>query len=285
VTHAFFKALLFLGAGSVIHGLGGEQDLRRMGGLRARMPVTFWTMALATLAIAGIPPLAGFFSKDEILWGAFAGPHAAPVLGVVGFAVALLTAVYMGRLVCLAFLGKSRASAEVQHHVHESPPVMTVPLIVLAVLTAVGGFLPVPALLEAAGIGHGHGAHAPLAFMVLAAAVAIAGLGFAGLAWVARPELPAAVAARLGALARLVADRFRVDELYQAAVVRPIFAAADVAAVRVDPGVIDGAVNGAGVLVAATSGLWRRLQTGNVQHYALSFLVGALALLGWYATR
>jgi NADH-quinone oxidoreductase subunit L len=287
VTHAFFKALLFLGAGSVIHGLGGEQDMERMGGLRARMPVTFWTMAIATVAIAGLPPLSGFYSKDEILWGAFAGPHAAPVLGVLGFAVAGLTAFYMGRLVCLTFLGASRAAPEVAHHAHESPPVMTGPLAALAVLAVVGGFLPVPGWLEAAGFGgaHGHATHAPLGFMALATAVAAAGLAVAWLLYVRWPGLPALLAWRLGGAYALVRDKFRVDEVYAALVVRPLFAVADFGARRFDPGVVDGAVNGAGVLVAATSGLWRRLQTGNVQHYALSFLVGALVLLAWVASR
>src|SRR5206468_12470017 len=132
VTHAFFKALLFLGAGSVIHGLGGEQDMRRMGALRTRLPVTFWTMTAAALAIAGVPPLSGFFSKDEILYSAFAGANARPILGVVGLVAAALTAYYTGRLVCLTFLGESRVSPEAAHHLHESPPVMTVPLAVLA---------------------------------------------------------------------------------------------------------------------------------------------------------
>src|SRR5262249_34128820 len=147
VTHAFFKALLFLGAGSVIHAMSGEQDMRQMGGLRTRLPVTFVTMTVATLAIAGIPPLSGFFSKDEIIWGAFAGPHPQPLLGALGYLVAFMTAAYMGRLYLMTFFGPCRASREVQHHLHESPWSMTGPLVVLAVLSAVGGFLPIPHLL------------------------------------------------------------------------------------------------------------------------------------------
>jgi NADH-quinone oxidoreductase subunit L len=284
VTHAFFKALLFLGAGSVIHGLGGEQDLGRMGGLRHAMPVTFGTMAVATLAIAGVPPFAGFFSKDELLWAAFAGPHAFPVLGVVGVVVAFLTAFYTGRLLCLAFLGTSRAGHG--HHAHESPAVMTVPLVVLAVLAAGGGFLPVPgAVAPAVGGVEIHAGHAPLAFQALATATALAGLGVAWLLYVLEPALPARIAAGLGALYRVVRDRFLVDELYDAAVVRPVFGAAHLAADRIDPGVIDGAADGAGLLVATTSGLWRRIQSGNVQHYALSFVVGVLAFLGYWVIR
>jgi NADH-quinone oxidoreductase subunit L len=284
VTHAFFKALLFLGAGSVIHGLGGEQDLMRMGGLRAKMPVTFATVAVATLAIAGVFPFSGFFSKDEILWAAVGGEQAAPVLGVLGLVVAFMTAFYTGRLFLLAFFGECRASAEVRHHLHESPPVMTGPLVVLAILSAVGGFIPIPAIVAAA-TGHAHEAHAPIAFQLFATALALGGLGLAYLLYVARPELPGELAGRLSGLYRLALDKFRVDELYGATVVRPIFAVAELGAERLDPAVIDGAVNGTGTVMAAASRVWRRLQTGNVQHYALSFLVGVLLLVGWYAAR
>jgi NADH-quinone oxidoreductase subunit L len=277
VTHAFFKALLFLGAGSVIHGLGGVQDMARMGGLRPRMRITFVTMAVATLAIAGVPPFSGFFSKDEILWGAW---QAAPVLAAIGLFVAFLTAFYTGRLFCMTFLGECRAPEDVKHHIHESPPVMTLPLVVLAVLAAAGGFLDVPGLL-----GGEAEAHAPLAFMLLATALAAGGLGLAWALYVRWPDVPVLAAERLGALYRLVRDKFRVDELYDATAVRLVFAAAEVSAQRIDPQLIDGAVNGAGRVVAATSGAWRRFQTGNVQHYALSFLAGALVLLGYWVTR
>jgi len=278
VTHAFFKALLFLGAGSVIHGMGGEQDMERMGGLRTRMRVTFVTMAMGTLAIAGVPPFSGFFSKDEILWGAWG---AAPILAVIGLLVAFLTAFYTGRLLFMTFFGESRAAPDVQHHIHESPAVMTLPLVVLAVLACAGGFLDVPGLVG----GEGREAHAPLAFMALATALAVGGLGLAWALYARLPGLPSLVAWRLGAFYRLVRDKFRVDELYDATVVRLVFAAAEVSARHIDPQLIDGAVNGAGRVVAATSGAWRRVQTGNVQHYALSFLAGALALLGYWVTR
>src|SRR2546428_8361129 len=146
VTHAFFKALLFLGAGSVIHGLGGEQDMERMGGLGTRMRITFVTMAAGTLAIAGVPPFSGVFSKDEILWGAW---EARPVLAAIGLFVAFLTAFYTGRLVCMTFFGECRASEEVQHHIHESPAVMTHAPLDLTVLASTGRALHLPRLLRA----------------------------------------------------------------------------------------------------------------------------------------
>ena len=288
VTHAFFKALLFLGAGSVIHGLSGEQDMERMGGLRREMPLTFVTMTVGVLALAGVWPLSGFFSKDEILWGAFAaGAHPMPVLGVVGLVVALLTAYYSGRLLVLTFFGESRVTEHARHHLHESPAVMTLPLVVLALLSIVGGFLPVPAVVApvVGGEAHGHAAHAPLGFMVMALGLAVGGLALAWVLYGRLPGLPAILAWRLGGVYRFVRDKLRVDELYNVLVVRPLFALARLCARVIDPRLIDGAANGSALFVAATAGVWRRAQTGNVQHYALSFLVGALVLLGWYAGR
>jgi len=288
VTHAFFKALLFLGAGSVIHGLSGEQDMERMGGLWREMPITFATMTVGVLALAGVWPLSGFFSKDEILWGALAaGAHPMPALGVVGLVVALLTAYYGGRLLILTFFGESRVTEHARHHLHESPAVMTVPLLVLALLAIAGGFLPVPAVVApvVGGEGHGHAAHAPLGFMVLATGLAAGGLALAWVLYGRLPGLPAILAWRLGGVYRFVRDKFYIDELYAALVVRPLFALAGFFARLVDPRIIDGAASGAALLVGATAGVWRRAQTGNVQHYALSFLVGALVLLGYYASR
>ncbi|MCW5893489.1 MAG: NADH-quinone oxidoreductase subunit L [bacterium] len=281
VTHAFFKGLLFLGAGSVIHGMGGEQDMRKMGGLRHHMPLTCLTMLAGTLAISGVPPLSGFFSKDEIIWGAVAGPHAQPWLGVIGYLVAFLTALYMGRLFCMTFLGTLRADEHTKHHLHESPAVMTLPLVVLALLSVGGGFIPIPAIVElVTGHPHGH-AHAPLWALVLASGLAFGGLGLAYALYVVAPDAPVRLAANLGALYRLSLDKFRIDELYDRLIVRPLFAAAGFLASTIDQGLIDGAVNGSGSLVSEASRLVRRLQTGNVQHYAFSFLVGVVLLLGW----
>jgi NADH-quinone oxidoreductase subunit L len=184
VTHAFFKACLFLGAGSVIHALGGEQDVRNMGGLARRIPVTFVTFAIATAAIAGIPPLAGFFSKDEILWYAFASSRGgSPLLWLVAAATALMTAFYMFRLLWLTFLGNSRMTAEVEHHVHESPLSMTGVLVLLAALSALGGFIAVPHFLAAqwplpAVHENLHAYETPL--LVVSVALALAGLAVAG---------------------------------------------------------------------------------------------------------
>jgi NADH-quinone oxidoreductase subunit L len=284
VTHAFFKGLLFLGAGSVIHGLHGEQDMRKMGGLRRHMPGTYWTMLVGTLAIAGVPPLSGFFSKDEIIWGAFGGPHAQPVLGVLGYVVAFLTAFYMGRMFFLTFFGNERFD---HHHVHphESPASMLVPLVVLAILSAVGGAFDVPGQVHGVVGVHEAEAAAPLGMLVLAAALALGGLGLAWYCYVREPALPELAAERFAGLHALLSDKWRVDELYDAVVVRPLFALARLGARIFDPYVVDGIVNGTASAIAALSSTWRRLQTGNLQHYALSFLAGALALLGYYVTR
>jgi len=284
VTHAFFKGLLFLGAGSVIHGMGGEQDMRKMGGLRAHMPITFATMLVATLAIAGVPPLSGFFSKDEILWGAFAGPHAQPVAGVVGYAAAALTAFYMGRLFILTFLGTCRADEHTRHHLHESPAVMTIPLLVLAVLAAGGGFLPVPALVERV-VGEHHAPHAPLGMLALAVALALGGLAVAWRFYGGAPGWPERVTRAAGPLYTLVRDKFRVDELYGALVVRPLFALADLGARVIDPALIDAAADGAAHLVRRSGERLRRIESGNVQHYAALLLAGALGLLGFVLIR
>ena len=308
VTHAFFKALLFLGAGSVIHALHHEQDLRRMGGLRAKLPLTYATMAVATLAIAGVPPLAGFFSKDEILWRAFAGGE--PVLWLVGFLTAGLTALYMTRLLVLAFHGDPR-DRRLHDGAHEPPPVMTVPLVILAILSAVGGLLGVPHALGEP-LGHlpnlleewmapvfaGAAALRPAAaeetaslaaeYGLMAASVAVAAVGI-GLAWWAylrRPEVPVRLAARFPAAHRLLERKWYVDEIYGALVVQPFLALCAFAWRVVDEVLIDGfVVRAVGGGVAFYSRVASRLQTGFVQNYATAVLVGAVVLLGWYLLR
>jgi NADH-quinone oxidoreductase subunit L len=295
MTHAFFKALLFLGAGSVIHGMGGEQDIRKMGGLRHHMPITFVTFFIATLAIAGIPGLSGFFSKDEILFGAF---NRSVVLWTFGAVGAGLTAFYMFRLLFLTFFGDSRATAEVQHHIHESPSSMTFPLMVLAGLSVVGGYVGLPGgllwgnrlgqFLEPVLAVH-HGEHHDLSLeitmMVVSVAIALIGIAVAYTLYVAKPDLPEDLAARFRGAYRLLLDKYHVDEIYDAAFVRTTLSLSNWLWRFFDVRVVDGFVNGAARSIASSSRTWRRLQTGDVQHYALSFLLGALLIVGYYALR
>jgi NADH-quinone oxidoreductase subunit L len=283
MTHAFFKGLLFLGAGSVIHAMSDEQDMRKMGGLRKHLPVTYWTFVAATLAIAGVFPFAGFFSKDEILWKAWeSGPR---LLWAIGFAAAGLTAFYMFRLVALTFFGETRADEETKHHIHESPKVMLIPLAILAVLSVVGGWINVPEAMGGSARFHhwlapvfgGHGAEAAAsgAAHVAAAAEGAHGAGevaaheaagaghstelvFAGLslAWAVlwsvlgftlytrRIDLVDRLKAIAnGAIHRLLLNKYYVDEIYKALFVDNLHRLCRAAAVF-DLRVIDGAVNG-----------------------------------------
>ena len=300
MTHAFFKACLFLGSGSVIHAMGGEQDVRKMGGLKSRLPVTFWTFLVAALAIAGIPPLAGFFSKDAILAGVFeAGAGIHKVLWTIGLFTAGLTAFYMFRLVSLTFFGGFRGTHEQEHHLHESPASMTVPLIVLAGLSIAGGWVGLPAVFgEGAnvfarflspvfpvipGVAHEHEAlpHATeWLLMGLSVAVAASGI-FLAWKWYTKEDgrVPARIAASFPGLYALVADKFRIDELYDALFVRPFAWLARALWKVVDVLVIDGILNATAFLVELTGDLLRFLQTGNARNYALTFLLGLVALL------
>jgi NADH-quinone oxidoreductase subunit L len=275
----------------------GEQDIRRMGGLGKHMPVTHATFLVGTLAIAGVPLLSGFFSKDEILLNAFAGPHGHPVLWLIGVAAAGLTAFYMVRLLILTFYGECRADAEVRHHIHESPPSMTVPLVVLAVLSVVGGYVGLPfGLLWGNRLAHflepvlgGHAAHPSVGLevglMVASVAVAAAGMAVAYWMYVVNPAFPARLAEQARGAYRLLLNKYFVDELYDAAVVRPTVGLSSWLWKLFDVRVVDGLVNGTAALVAASSRQWRRLQTGDVQQYAFSFLVGAVLILGWLVLR
>jgi NADH-quinone oxidoreductase subunit L len=233
MTHAFFKALLFLAAGSVIHALSGEQDMQKMGGLWSRIPTTARTMVVAAVAIAGIPPLAGFFSKDEILWSAWSreGDFPFKLLWGVGFLTAGLTAFYMFRLVNLTFFGKSRVPKEIDAHVHESPRSMTVPLVILAVLSVVGGWIGIPAALGGANQFHhwlepviarapaaaeAHHDPAEYVLMALSVLIALAGIWLARYIYLQREGLADRIAASWSGLYRLVYRKYYVDELYDA---------------------------------------------------------------------
>jgi NADH-quinone oxidoreductase subunit L len=285
-THAFFKACLFLGAGSVIHALGGKQDIMAMGGLARRIPVTFITFAVATAAIAGFPPLSGFFSKDEILWFAFASERGgSPLLYAVTAGTALLTSFYMFRLLWLTFLGTSRMDHETEHHVHESPFSMTSMLALLAALSAVGGFLALPHFLEpvlplAKAREELHALETPL----IAASVAIALLGLAG-AWLfyrGNGALAARIAPSFALLNRLLFNKYYIDELYERLIGRPLVWISEHGFLGFgDRLLIDGSLNGLARLAQRSAGVLARVQTGNLQMYLLLVLIGSLACLAW----
>jgi NADH-quinone oxidoreductase subunit L len=310
-THAFFKALLFLGAGSVIyamhhayhatHSHADAQDMRNMGGLKQYMPITFWLMLIATLAISGIPPFSGFFSKDEILAAAFARGETTPIYYLfyaMGLVAALLTAFYMARLMAMTFLGDNRTGARERDHLHDAPWVMTGPLVVLGVLSAVGGLLNLPPLVgggaalerwiepvtePAAALFRLEMPHGTTELFLVGAAVLIGAAGlFAG--WKAtlrRPTLPAAEAPADTGLARVVYRKYYIDELYDTLIVRPVvWLSRFVLWKGVDQGVVDGAaVNGSARLSRGLGWLGSRLQTGQVGVYVVLFLVGALWIL------
>jgi NADH-quinone oxidoreductase subunit L len=288
VTHAFFKALLFLGAGSVIHGLGGEQDLRRMGGLAYKMPLTATTMWVGGLGLAGAPLLAGFFSKDEILAAAYEG-HQPVIFGLLVIG-ACMTAFYTFRLLFLAFSGKPRMPKEVLHHAHESPWVMTGPLVVLALLTLVGGFvlgLPLgvtrlAALLEPVFAVHPEG-HANIVAL-LSVVVFAAGAMLAVYLYRMTPVRAETIGQPRTRLHAFLLDAWHVDRLYDRAIVQPFYALSRVFA-RGDLGVIDGLVNALGrAVLGAGTGL-RRLQTGYLVNYALTMLAGAVLVVGYLLVR
>ena len=287
-THAFFKACLFLGSGSVIHALGGEQNMRRMGGLRKLMPTTYWTYVVAALSIAGAPLTAGFFSKDLILWQAFS--HGAYGLWAIGLVTAGLTAFYMFRQLFLVFHGHCRADDHTKAHLHESPPSMTVPLIVLAIGSIFAGWLGAPEYLWGSRWEHWlEGMYgAPEHHGSVTAEIIVTGLTLAvvavGIYWAYLKYGGAPGRERAGesTLYRLSLNKFYVDELYDRAFVRPFTAGSRFFAQFVDPWVIDGIVNGAAATARGLSWLWRGLQTGNVQHYVAGFLLGTLALLAYY---
>ncbi len=290
VTHAFFKALLFLGAGSVIHGMGGEQDLRKMGGLAPRMLVTTITFLVGAAGLAGLPPFAGFFSKDEILAATFHEGHVA--LWAILLLGAFLTAFYTFRLVFLAFFGGPRMPKDQAHHVHESPPAMTLPLAVLAGLTVAAGlavgipsshgtafarFLsPVLPLKEAA-----HGGVTALTLVALAVVVAVGGVFLAWLMYARRPVDAARIGVARNPVHRLLLNKYYVDELYDALFVQPIYRLSLWLAQVFDPKVIDGLVNGVANMVLGWARGLRQLQTGFVMNYALTMLLGAVAVIAF----
>jgi len=303
MTHAFFKALLFLGSGSVIHALSGEQDMRKMGSLKKHLPITFTTMFIATLAIAGIPGLSGFFSKDEILWKAFSSPHGNIVLWAIGALAAGVTAFYMFRLVFLTFFGASRMEPQVEKHVHESPGSMTVPLMFLAVFSVIGGWVGIPEVLGghnyfeewlapvfAQGAAGSHGAaHPPVALelglMAGSVLVALCGIGLAYYLYRVRTEKPKKIAETVPVLYDVVYNKYYVDEIYDVVIVRRIVDGSVWLWKTFDAAFIDGIVNGVASLVRGAGDRLRRVQTGVVGNYAFSLLLGAVLIVGYILAR
>jgi NADH-quinone oxidoreductase subunit L len=348
MTHAFFKALLFLGAGSVIHAVGGEQDMRRMGGLRKLIPWTFWVVTIATIAIAGIPPFAGFFSKDEILGAVFHSPYGGPVIWAIGVLTAGLTSFYMFRLWFMTFFGElklgsidmgeeahsAHAPAQAAHGaashshghaddeahghggVHESPWMMLAPLVILAVLSVVGGWVGVPQFMrghneiehflapvmqsgpvvagEAAATEHPESLASPVGEIgkennseewLLAGtsvAAALIGLFFAYLLYYKRPELPDRITSKMHGIYMMVLHKYYVDEGYGAIFVKPLLAFSTVVLWRgVDQGVIDGLVNGAGTASQGVGNELRQMQSGNIRSYAAWVAIGGAAIVGY----
>ncbi len=312
MTHAFFKACLFLCSGSVIHAMGGDQDMRNMGGLAKKMPITYATMLIATIAIAGIPPFAGFFSKDEILWKAFTFPYyplAGKVIWFMGTLGAGVTAFYMFRLIFMTFHGKFRGTEEQAHHLHESPPVMTVPLIILSILAIVGGWLGisplighmlggVPNVLEhflepvfehsqeiiaARSVIPEYSHTVEWGLMTLSVLVAVIGISLAYVVYMKKfPELPAKLAQTYALHHKLVYNKYYIDEIYFLIVVYPIYYFSIFLWKVIDAFLIDGiCVNGPAWLTQKGSIAVGRLHNGHLQTYGAFMLMGLVGIL-WY---
>jgi NADH-quinone oxidoreductase subunit L len=272
VTHAFFKALLFLGAGSVIHALHHEQDMRHMGGLRTKIPITFAVLTCAWLAIAGVPFTSGWYSKEAILGAVH---HHSPLMYWIAVATAAVTAFYVSRSMFMTFFGEYRGHG----HPHESPPVMWVPLAVLAVLSLAGGFLfNVPHILEPL-FPAGHGEH-NIMLEIIGSAAGLIGIALGYFMYVVSPSTPRSIAESLGGLYRLVYNKYFVDEAYDAAVVRPLLRVSRSGLWQfADAWLIDGTVNGFGAFSRWLGGGLRRLQSGSIRAYAAWVVAGAVVFL------
>jgi NADH-quinone oxidoreductase subunit L len=299
-THAFFKALLFLGAGSVMHAMSGELDIQKMGGLRKYMPVTYWTFLLASLSIAGIPGLAGFFSKDEILWQAYAAGPTGKFVWALGAITALLTAFYSFRIIYLAFHGEFRGTEEQKHHLHESPKSMTIPLIILAIGAVGSGWVGIPPLIgEAIGlehadkfaeflapvVGHPHPAEefshsTEWGVMGLSIVLAVTGILVAWYFYLKNTAIPKALREKFGFAYDVLWNKYYVDELYDRIIIQPTLWVARSVIVGVTDGkIIEGVVNGVPAAIAEFSQKLRRIQTGLTQHYALYMAAGLILII------
>jgi NADH-quinone oxidoreductase subunit L len=282
MTHAIFKALLFLGAGSVIHGMGGIQDLRKMGGLRREMPWTFRTFLMGTLAIAGIPGLAGFFSKDMILEAVWHSPNYGRILWGVGLITAGFTSFYMFRLLILTFFGKARYTHNDVHHVHESPASMLIPLVILAIGSIGGGYLNIPGFLGYKSVETA-GSNVDTILMLDSVGAALAGLAIAWWLYVARPELPARIASGAESFYSILTHKYYIDEIYDAIIVMPLLVTSREFLWKVvDTLMIDGTVNGIGQLIRSSADGLRHMQSGYVRTYAAWILAGGVLVIAWF---
>jgi NADH-quinone oxidoreductase subunit L len=296
-THAFFKGLLFLASGSVIHALSGEQDMRKMGALKPKIKTTWAVFFIGTLALSGIPPFAGFFSKDEILWSAYNAHGIGPYLWFLGIIAAFMTAFYSFRLIYLTFYGKSRMDHDAEHHVHESPKVMTIPLMILAFFSMVIGFLGMPIIehgnrfseflaplfphTEHATEGAGHTAE--IGAMVISVVIAFAGWRLAQGFYKTASAWPDKIAEKFKGVYTLLLNKYKVDEVYNYIFVDGlVHKLAKVLYTIGDVKIIDGAVNGLAQAISSTSQRSRKLQTGYVQQYAFTMGLGLVVIVGLY---
>jgi len=283
LTHGAFKALLFLGCGSVIIALHHEQDMRRMGGLKDKLPVTYWTFVVGSLALAGFPLTSGFFSKDDLLISAWSAGPLGQFLTVLGLVTALITAFYSFRLVFVTFWGPSHVDPHHAGHIHEPSKAMTIPLIVLAVLSIVTGYLGIPEFLgpmfETHAGGTAHEGGAAVGIMVVATGMGLLGIAAAYYVYVLNPSLPDRFAQQWQSLYRASLNKWYVDEAYDRTIVRPTFFAATELWKRVDVNVVDGAVNGVARAIAWGGWLLRLTQSGQAQHYALGMALGTVVLV------
>lgn len=288
-THAFFKALLFLGAGSVIHAMGGEQDIRRMGGLSGKIKITFITMLIGTIAISGIPPFSGFFSKDEILAHTFEHHK---ILWVLGMIASMLTAFYMFRLLFLTFFGSFRGTHEQEHHLHESPASMTFPLIVLAILSVLGGLLGLPEFWHLPNWMHHHlepvvlRPHFPMLshetewlLMAIAVAGAVVMIYVTWIVFMKKKVLPAEREESLKPWQRLIYNKYYVDEVYEAGVTKPVNAMGKAFYEFFDKQIVDGLVNAVGNAVKGAGSLIRLYQSGNIGFYVMNMALGVILII------
>jgi NADH-quinone oxidoreductase subunit L len=294
-THAFFKALLFLGAGSVIHALGGEQDIRKMGGLKKYIPVTFLTFFIAVLAISGIPPFAGFFSKDEILAHAF---EHSPVVWGIALAASLLTVFYMFRLLFLVFYGKERSSESVLHHIHESPKNMTLPLMVLAMLSITGGFMGIPEVLfgnnwisgflspvfeSSKGLSEEHVLSHSMEYglMGITVALTLIMIAIAISRYISKSHVPAGDGESISSSHKLILNKYYIDEIYDALIVRPLFWISSKVEVFIEKSGIDAIVNSFGTSVKESGRLLSLFQNGSIGYYIFVMVIGVILILSY----